>query len=190
MYSVLDFAHHLTARALSAGAVAIDATVGNGHDTLHLASAVGPGGHVHGFDRQAIAIQRTRQRLATAGVAERVDLHEASHATMAATLPKTLRGEVSAVMFNLGYLPGADHAITTTPETTIDALEQALAFLQPGGVITVVLYTGHPGGSAEARAVMKWAAGLDQAAVQVLSYRFINQVNAPPELLAIHHHAA
>jgi predicted methyltransferase len=186
MYSVLDFAHHLTTRALRAGGAAVDATVGNGHDTLHLAEAVGPDGRVYGFDTQALAIKRTRQRLVTADVAERVLLHEASHATMAGTLPPEVRGQVGAVMFNLGYLPGGDHAITTTPDTTITALQQALTFLRAGGVVTVVLYVGHPGGAAEARAVTDWAATLDQEAVQVLSYRFINQVNAPPALLALH----
>jgi len=190
MYAVLDFAHHLTTRALEAGAVAVDATVGNGHDTLHLAEAVGADGRVYGFDIQPLALKRTQQRLATAGVAERVFLHEASHATLAGTLPAEVHGHVGAVMFNLGYLPGGDHSITTTPDTTVRALQQALTLLHAGGVVTVVLYTGHPGGAAEARAVTDWAAALDQEAVQVLSYRFLNQVHAPPALLALHAQSA
>ncbi|NBB88106.1 MAG: methyltransferase domain-containing protein [Bacteroidetes bacterium] len=186
MYSVLDFVHHLTMRALDTGGVAVDATVGNGHDALHLARAVGTDGRVYGFDTQPQALKRTRQRLATAGVAERVLLHEASHATMVNTLPAEVHSQVGAVMFTLGYLPGGDHAIITTPDTTIQALQPALTFLRAGGVVTVVLYVGHPGGAAEAHAVTEWAATLDQEAVQVLSYPFINQVNAPPALLALH----
>lgn len=186
MYSVLDFAHHLTVSALDPAGVAIDATVGNGHDTLHLANAVGPGGRVYGFDIQWRAIRRTRRRLAAAGVGERVVLHHASHADMLHHLPPEIRRRVGAVMFNLGYLPGGDHAITTTPEATLEALQQALPLLRTGGLVTVVLYTGHPGGAGEAQAVTDWAAGLDQATVHVLSYRFINQMNAPPQLLALH----
>lgn len=57
MDPVLGSDHHLTTRTL--GAVAIDATTGDGHDTPHLAQAVGSGGHVYGFDIQAQAIART-----------------------------------------------------------------------------------------------------------------------------------
>lgn len=39
-------------QALRPGDTAVDATMGNGHDTLFLAQAVGPTGHVIGFDIQ------------------------------------------------------------------------------------------------------------------------------------------
>ena len=182
---ILDFAHTLAMRALQTGDVAVDATIGNGHDTLMLAQAVGKGGCVHGFDVQSPAFEQTRARLRTEGVAERVTLHEAGHEHMDRHVPDAVHGTVGAVTFNLGYLPGSDSALTTTPETTLPALDAALGLLRPGGVITAVLYTGHEGGPAEAEAVHEWAAALAQERAEALSYRFVNQQNAPPRLLAI-----
>lgn len=182
---ILDFAHTLCARALAPGDVAVDATIGNGHDTLALAQAVGEDGRVHGFDVQAPAFEQTRDRLRAEAVADRVALHEAGHEEMERHVPAAAHGTIGAVAFNLGYLPGSSSALTTTPETTLPALDAALGLLRPGGVITAVLYTGHEGGAAEAEAVQTWAAGLPQERAEALSYRFINQTNAPPRLIAV-----
>lgn len=182
---ILDFVHTLAARALRPGDVAVDATIGNGHDTLMLAQAVGADGRVHGFDVQTPAFEQTRARLQAEGVAGRVTLHEAGHEQMGQYVPTAAHGTVGAVTFNLGYLPGSDSTLTTTPDTTVPALDAALGLLRSGGVITAVLYTGHEGGVAEAEAVHEWAAGLAQERAEVLSYRFVNQKNDPPRLLAI-----
>lgn len=182
--SILPFAQSLVRDATTEGDWAIDATVGNGHDTLTLAHAVGASGHVVGFDVQEAALGATRERLQQAGVLDRVDLVHAGHETMAAHVPEAWEGGVSAVMFNLGYLPGSDKTRITRPETTCQALAAAVPLVRPGGVITVVLYTGHAGGRKEADAVHAWAAGLDARRWGVLSYRFMNQPNDPPHLLA------
>lgn len=182
---ILDFAKRTVAHALAPGAVAVDATVGNGYDTCFLAECVGNEGHVYGFDVQAQAISNTRGRLAAAGVLERVTLVEAGHETMDAHLPSGVEGCVAAVMFNLGYLPGSDKTCITRPETTLSALDASLRFLAPGGVLSAVLYTGHDGGAAEAKAVTAWARARDAADFRVLSYRFLNRPNSPPRLLAI-----
>ena len=88
-------------------------------------------------------------------------------------------------MFNLGYLPGSSSSLTTAPETTIPALDATVEVLRPGGVVTVVLYTGHEGGEEEAAAVDEWAAELPQTQFQALSYQFVNQQNNPPRLVAV-----
>lgn len=183
--TALQFVHQMTTPVVSAGDVVVDATVGNGHDTAFLAGLVGPKGRVIGFDVQAEALDQARLRLDRAGVAAQVTLIHAGHEALAGHLERAGITEVSAVMFNLGYLPGGDKARITRPETTLPALEAALAVLAPGGVMSVVLYTGHPGGPAEAAAVEAWAAGLDQAVVQVLRYGFLNQRNRPPYALLI-----
>ena len=182
---ILDFAHTLATGALRPGDVAVDATIGNGHDTLALARAVGPDGRVYGVDVQSAALSSTRERLTTAGVADRVRLRQAGHEDLAEHLPDRLHGAVGAVTFNLGYLPGGDRTSPTTPETTLPALDAALRLLRPGGVATVVLYTGHPGGADEAAAVEAWAADLPRSRAEVLSYRFLNRPNDPPRLLAL-----
>lgn len=100
---------------------------------------------------------------------------------MAEAVPPDWRGTVSAVMFNLGYLPAgdADKTIITEPESTLAALEAALLLLRPGGVITAVLYPGHEGGGREAAAVEAWAAGLAQPDAQSIVYRQLQRDSAP-----------
>jgi len=185
IHSVLDFAHVLVRRALDPGDAAVDATVGNGHDTVVLAQAVGEDGRVFGIDVQAAAIESTRDRLAAEEGNAEVELIQAGHEDLREHLPERLHGRVGAVMFNLGYLPGSASDRTTRPETTVPALDAAVEVLRPGGVVTAVLYTGHDGGEEEAEAVDAWAADQSQEAVQALSYRFVNQRNDPPRLVAV-----
>lgn len=182
---ILDFAHQLVHRTVEPGEVVVDATVGTGQDTVSLAEQVGPTGRVVGFDVQAEAIRQTRHRVEEEIPAANLELFQAGHETMASHLEATVHGEVAAVMFNLGYLPGGDSSITTEPETTRHALEAAAELLRPGGVMTIVAYTGHEGGDEEATAVADWAAALSTTAFLVLSYRFVNQNNDPPRLYAV-----
>jgi predicted O-methyltransferase YrrM len=183
--SVLDFAHVLATRALDEGGVAVDATVGNGHDAVALARAVGSTGQVYGFDVQAEAIEATRSRIAAEEVDADVDLFQAGHETMEQHLAESIAGKVGAITFNLGYLPGSASDLTTTPETTIPALDAAVRLLRPGGVVTIVIYTGHEGGTEEAEAVDAWAADRPQERFHALSYQFVNQQNDPPRLVAV-----
>ncbi|MBB4088840.1 threonine dehydrogenase-like Zn-dependent dehydrogenase [Salinibacter ruber] len=109
----------------------------------------------------------------------------AGHQTLARHIEEAERGRVGAIMFNLGYLPGGDHSVVTRPETTRQALDAGTEALRPGGVITVVAYTGHEGGDEEADAVEAWASALPQAQFRALSYRFPNWSNDPPRLFAV-----
>lgn len=185
MRSVLEKAKDLTRSRLEAGGWAVDATLGNGYDAVHLARCVGPDGRVIGFDCQEEAVARSGRRLERAGLSERVKLVRAGHEQMRRHVPEEAVGRIGAVMFNLGYLPGGDHSVITRPRTTIGALDQATDLLRPGGIATVVLYRGHEGGEAEYTAVRSWAARTDQNEVSVLHYHFLNQRNQPPELLTL-----
>ncbi|MCM3703703.1 class I SAM-dependent methyltransferase [Paenibacillus macerans] len=186
--SVLSMAHKLAGERLQPGDAAVDATAGTGADTLFLAKACGPKGQVFAFDIQSQALILTRERLdkeepsSLAGVT----LIERSHAEMEAALPAKVRGRLGAVMFNLGYLPaaGADPALITQPDSTIPALEAAVRLLRPRGLLTAVLYPGHPGGETEAAAVEAWAASLSAADGQAIVYRQL-QRPAAPYLIAI-----
>ena len=158
--NLVNQAQTALAKVLQAGDVAIDATVGNGHDTLFLARAVGEAGRVYGFDIQQAALDKAWQRLDEVGMAEWVSLYHAGHETMALHLPEQWRGRVKVVMFNLGYLPGGDKSRTTGSATTLAALQQSLEWLAPDGLLSVIVYTGHPGGMAEALAVREWIMSL------------------------------
>ncbi|NLJ34568.1 MAG: class I SAM-dependent methyltransferase [Firmicutes bacterium] len=177
----LAFAQELIRGVLLPGEHAIDATAGNGHDTVFLSSLVGRKGLVWAFDIQEKALLNTAKRLERKGLRQRVRLIQQGHERMATYVP----GPVGAIMFNLGYLPGGDHTIVTQPDTTIAALESGLKLLRPGGIITLVIYTGHPGGKVEGVRLEKFSSTISPRSYHVLSYRFLNQQNHPPYLLAI-----
>lgn len=204
--SILSFAHQLVQQRVRAGDTVIDATAGSGNDTLFLARLVGDKGLVVAFDVQQEALEATRQRLAEAGVAvvdeldggagHGVRLVQASHAEMGryvrqevaskAVCDRAGFGTVAAVMFNLGYLPGASNMrVITSPSSTLPALDAAMSLLRPGGVLTVAVYPGHAGGAEEASAVEAWASALPHFAGQVLLYRFANRQISSPYLIAI-----
>ena len=159
--SLAETAHQLIEKHLAAGDNAIDATIGNGHDTVFLARIVGLNGSVFGFDIQEQAIQSTSQRLQKQNLDTQVSLVVASHADMKQHLPQSKHRQVAAIMFNLGYLPGADKRLTTQTETTLNALNVGCDLLAPRGLMSVMVYPGHVGGDEEAQAVTQWFQSLD-----------------------------
>lgn len=183
--SILSFTHKLIEERVKSGETVIDATAGNGVDTAFLARLVGLEGTVHAFDIQQQALEHTAARAAKEQPGTCVELHHCSHAELLHVIPQDQHGLMAAVMFNLGYLPGAAHDTITQPESTVTALEAAAKLLRRGGIITAVLYTGHPGGGEEAASVEQWASKLPQGQFQVLQYRFMNQINRPPYLIAV-----
>lgn len=163
------------------GGRAVDATCGNGHDTLLLARLVGPAGTVWGFDIQQQALVATAALLADAGCRDQVKLVPAGHERLA----EFVTGPVDAAVFNLGYLPGGDKGCTTRPAETLSALSQAIELLAPGGLVCSVLYTGHPGGAAEADGIAEWAARLPPKQYHVWNSRQMNRSPAAPYLIFI-----
>jgi predicted methyltransferase len=149
-------AQQAVAAVVAASDRAIDATMGNGHDTVFLARQVAPDGEVAAFDIQTAALHETQQRLDEAGLLSLAHLYHCGHEHMLQQLPDDWRGRVSAVMFNLGYLPGSDKTIITQATSTIAALHQALALLRPGGLLSVLLYRDHAGAGSESDAVTRW----------------------------------
>ena len=129
------------------GAQAVDATVGNGYDTLFLAHRVGPKGRVLGFDVQKAALAGARELLKFVGTLDRVWLIHDSHAKLANYLPA--EAAIQGAMFNLGYLPRGNRQIITRPDTTVLALRAVLANLAPRGRVTILVYRGHAGGIPE-----------------------------------------
>lgn len=159
--SLPETAHILIRTTLGVGEIAIDATVGNGHDTLFLAECVGESGHVYGFDIQAQALEVAEQRLQQAGLRSRVTWLQASHADMGRQIPERLKGKVRTIMFNLGYLPGADKSIITQSDSTLQAVNAACDLLADRGVMTIMAYPGHGGGDRETRDLEHWLTQLD-----------------------------
>ena len=175
------WAAELIEPALYPGAVAVDATMGNGRDTLWLCERVGEAGRVYAFDVQREAVERTRERLEDTGMADRATLFCLGHEHMAEVVPVS----VDAVMFNLGWLPGAKHAVTTRAETTLRAVDAALTLLRPDGLMTVCVYPGHDEGKRELDALLHWAENLDPRRFDTLVKCYLNQPNDPPRMIAV-----
>lgn len=172
-------------RCIRPGDACVDATMGNGHDTLFLAQAVGPQGTVYAFDIQSDALRKTAGRLAEAGTADWVRLIEDGHENAGSHIDPAHAGSLAAVTFNFGYLPGSDKSVVTRPETSLRALETLLAMLRPGGIASLTLYTGHPGGQDEADALLDFCRSLDFRTFPVSRYEFVNKPGPVKTLLLI-----
>jgi ubiquinone/menaquinone biosynthesis C-methylase UbiE len=173
-------AQDLLGKIIREGDTVVDATAGNGHDTLFLARCVGESGTVHAFDIQPAALEAASSRLHEAGFSKRVRFVNESHALLAKNLTES---SVSVVMFNLGYLPGGDHAVTTAGPDTLAALDAAARVLKSGGVISVVCYPGHDGGADEAAAVTRWMECLPETGWRLAGYQVIGTRKPSPFLL-------
>ncbi|ERI08279.1 class I SAM-dependent methyltransferase [Aneurinibacillus aneurinilyticus] len=177
---ITEMAHQLLAERVKAGDTVIDATAGNGYDTLFLAELVGDTGRVHAYDVQNSAIQATESRLSSAGYSDRVELHHASHTAIAES-----DEPIQAAIFNLGYLPGSDKHIITQADSTLEAVQAALSRLISGGMVLLVVYVGHAGGEQEAEALECYMRTLSTRDYLVLKYEYINPDNRPPYILAV-----
>lgn len=178
---VLQYAKTLLASAIKPGDIAVDATAGNGHDTLFLAQLVGDDGYVYAFDVQKEAVDATLNRLLDNALEHRAIVLRDGHENVANYVNKP----VAAAVFNLGYLPGSDHSIVTKPNTTVAALKDLIQLLKVGGLIVLVVYHGHEGGKEERDEVIRYVSELPQKYVHVLRYEFMNQKNDPPFIIAL-----
>ncbi|MDR1567699.1 MAG: class I SAM-dependent methyltransferase [Streptococcaceae bacterium] len=176
MLRPLNQGHLWLKEVVNAGDSVIDATMGNGNDTLFLAQLKAS---VTAFDIQEMALEKTRARLELAGLSANLilDGHE--------RIKDYVTGEIKGAIFNLGYLPSSDKTVITQAENTIAAIKQCLELLVCGGRIVIMIYYGHKGGAEEKTAVLAFLANLLQENFQVMRYQAINQKNNPPFLVGI-----
>ncbi len=180
-HKITELAHHAVAPIIRAGDIVIDATAGNGFDTLFLASKIGPEGRVYAFDVQEEALSRTADLLSAGNLGQYVSLIHAGHEKLKSYVSE----QVSVVMYNLGYLPQSKSGLTTRLDNTLGSFEQALTLLKPGGVITMVLYPGHKEGKLEKEGLLPVFKGLPSSQYAVVYHKYLNKSNDPPELVVI-----
>ncbi len=154
--SLTTQAHHIIQKFIQTGDIVLDATAGNGHDTLFLAKQVGQQGKVFSFDVQQQAIVSTKSRLQAENIIDNVELIHACHSTMKNTIPPQYHGKIKAIMFNLGYLPGSDKRIISKADSTLAAIQQSISLLADTGIITIIAYPGHSGGELETEKIKQW----------------------------------
>lgn len=177
MHRPIYLSHTFLAEVLDKESLAVDATMGNGNDTVFLAQKAGK---VYAFDIQEQALQATQKRLDSLGldnVALILDGHQ--------NIKKYVLEPIRAAVFNLGYLPKADKSIITQPDTTLQAIAAVLDCLEVGGRLAIMVYYGHEGGDKEKDAVLAAVQELDQRLFTAMLYQPLNQVNTPPFLIMI-----
>ncbi|MCO4468260.1 SAM-dependent methyltransferase [Streptococcus infantarius subsp. infantarius] len=173
----LHLSHDFLAEVLDDGAVAVDATMGNGNDTAFLAQHAKK---VYAFDVQEQALKSTQERLEKQAISNAqliLDGHQ--------NLDKYVSEPIRAAIFNLGYLPSADKTVITKPDTTLVAIEKILERLEIGGRLAIMIYYGHEGGDMEKDAVLEYVNQLDQRLFTAMLYQPLNQINQPPFLVMI-----
>ena len=145
--SLTRLAHQLIAQGLadSPRQLAVDGTCGNGWDSLFLAEQGFE--KIIAFDVQAQAITATQQRLADYD--QQLTLIEDGHQHLA----RYIDTPIDCAIFNLGYLPGSDKAVTTHSENSVKAINSAIELCRAGGIVSVLCYRGHSGGDAEYQAI-------------------------------------
>ena len=120
-YQITQWSHELFCLQVKRGGNYIDATMGNGHDTLFLCQLAGETGQVTAFDIQEQALENTRQLLEKHHMEGRARLLLESHVQM----DRFLEAEsVDGIYFNFGYLPGGDHSLATKADTSVEAVEK------------------------------------------------------------------
>lgn len=175
MIDLLDLHKKFILEHLRPGDVAVDFTMGNGHDTQFLSETVGESGHVYAFDIQASALESTRARLEASGCPENYTLIHDSHHNVKNYVSEPIR----AGMFNLGYLPGGDKSITTMRSTTLPAIEAAISLLAPDGILLVAIYPGHEEGRLEGEAISEYLATLSRFKVCCTRLQILNSPTSP-----------
>lgn len=183
--SHLDLAHFYWSRLIEIGDTVIDATCGNGLDTLKLCQLAlsNDKGKVYAFDIQAEAIFSSKENLRTYLPDEFmhfVDFQLRCHSTFPESVKKN---SVKLIAYNLGYRPGGNKAITTQTETTQLSLKNALALIIPGGAISITCYPGHEEGARELEVVLNFATELSPKEWSCCHHVWANRTSAPRLLL-------
>lgn len=184
-FSHLDIAHTFWQKIVCHGDTVIDATAGNGHDSLFLASlALGDsGGKLIALDIQKSAIDNTKCRLKDFPE-KQISLYEMCHSRLKeVAAPES----VKLIAFNLGYLPGGDKSLTTRTLSTLAAIKAALDLIIPGGLVSITCYPGHAEGLVEENAILPFCQALDPKVWSVSSHTFINRTRHPHLILLQRH---
>lgn len=167
-------------KIINKGDIVVDATMGNGYDTVFLSKLVGESGKVYSFDIQELALKSTSEKLEKESI-KNVELILDGHENIL----NYVKEKISCVIFNLGYLPKGNHSIITKPNTTIKAINNSLNILKENGIVSICIYSGHVGGNEEKEEVYNFVRKINQNDFNVLHTKFINQINNPPELILI-----
>lgn len=175
MIDLLELHKYFIRQHLRPGDVAVDFTMGNGHDTEFLSREVGPDGFVFAFDVQEQALASTQERLVSSGCPDNYQLILDSHSNV----KKYVDVPIKAGMFNLGWLPGGDKSITTLRETTLPAIRDAISLMDRDGILNIAIYPGHKEGDLEGKMVLEYLSGISRHKVCATKIKILNSPTSP-----------
>lgn len=177
--SHLELAHRYWASLLKPGDFVVDATCGNGHDSLALAKLTE--GNLLCIDIQKSALKQTKEHLKKSLLPshfKNISYHLGCHSAFPSfSAPPRL------IVYNLGYLPGSDKKVVTEAKTTVESLKSALDLLLPGGMLSITCYSGHEAGAKEEEKVIEFSKSLNKNDFQVCYHQWINKLKAPSLIL-------
>lgn len=178
---------------INKGDFVMDCTMGNGNDTLSLARLTGaadgaPDALVYALDVQDKALEKTSELLAENGIedpeSKNIHLVKDSHVNLAKYVEAACR-QPSAIVFNLGFMPGQDKSILTSIDTTMQAVEAALDNIMEDGIVSVVTYCGHPEGREEHDKLIEYFTALPSKRYHVAFFDMINQKKTAPSVFFV-----
>lgn len=185
-YQITEWSHALFRLQVKEEGFYVDATMGNGHDTLFLCELAREQGRVAAFDIQEAALKETDRILREKGLRERADLYLESHVNMGKFIEEE---SVDGMYFNFGYLPGGDHSLATKPDTSLEAVKKGLTLLKKGGVMALCIYSGGDTGFEERDRLLEFLKSLDSRKFLVILESFYNRKKNPPIPAFIIRHA-
>lgn len=176
------------------GDFAIDCTMGNGNDTLSLVKLTGADGSggenplVYSFDVQKVALEKTEELLKANGIsdpkANGIELFCDSHVNIGQYVEKAGR-KPSAILFNLGFMPGQDKTVLTSADTSMTAIKKALDCICEDGLVSIVTYRGHTEGREEHERILEYVSSLPSKQFHVAFFNMINQKKTAPSVFFI-----
>lgn len=179
--NVVEITDFYISQIVEAGDVVIDATCGNGNDTLFLSNIVKANGKVYAFDIQEDAIEKTKKLLAEKSSYHNVQLIHDSHEFVL----KYVNEPIKLCVFNLGYLPNGNKKIITNGSVTVRAIENILSILDHFGFICICAYLGHPGGLEEYEYIRNYLMKIDCDAYNIIQINHLNRHDDAPRIIMI-----
>ena len=163
---ITDLAHLLIKSSINESSTVVDATMGNGFDTLFLSKI---SKIVYSFDIQEDALENTFSLLNLNNI-HNCKLILDSHERILNYIK-----DFSLVVFNLGYLPKGNKNITTKSKTTLKTIKSLLEH-NPKLTLVITCYPGHLEGKKESDLLLEF---LKKTTYSITLTYLLNKESAP-----------
>lgn len=176
MYKIVEFSKVLMKDFISSldkeNITCVDATLGNGNDSLFLSNLVKDKGTIFAYDIQALSLENS-QKLFNEHNVTNVFMKLKSHEYID-------EDNIDLAIFNLGFLPGSDKSIKTNKVSSINAIKALLPKMNKDNMLLIIcLYVGHPEGIEESIVIDEYLKTLPGSKYLVSKYQNYNRPTSP-----------